>query len=89
MDTTPLEHDAQPSDEQVDAASNASMDASDPPAFGGITGAGAPAQGDDHIARVQERAYELWQAAGCPADSDLEFWLKAEAELSEGDELER
>lgn len=26
-------------------------------------------------------AYELWEAAGKPADRDLEFWLLAEREL--------
>lgn len=26
-------------------------------------------------------AHELWQEAGKPTDRDLEFWLRAEAEL--------
>jgi hypothetical protein len=31
---------------------------------------------------VRIRAYELWQARGCPNGSDLEDWLTAEQELS-------
>jgi hypothetical protein len=31
---------------------------------------------------VRIRAYELWQARGCPDGSDLEDWLTAEQELS-------
>ncbi len=32
----------------------------------------------DEIAR---RAYQIWQAAGCPSGRDREHWLQAEAEL--------
>jgi hypothetical protein len=32
---------------------------------------------------VRVRAYELWQARGCPDGSDLEDWLAAEQELTE------
>jgi hypothetical protein len=28
-----------------------------------------------------ERAYELWEQNGRPADRDLEFWLQAESEI--------
>ena len=31
---------------------------------------------------VRVRAYELWQARGCPDGSHLEDWLTAEQELS-------
>jgi Protein of unknown function (DUF2934) len=27
--------------------------------------------------RIRERAYHLWQADGCPAGSDLEYWERA------------
>jgi Protein of unknown function (DUF2934) len=32
---------------------------------------------------IRARARELWEASGCPPGRDLEFWLKAEAELRE------
>lgn len=68
--------------DEVDVASAGSMDASDPPAFGGATGTGAPDVADDaRIERIRARAYELWQAAGCPADADRKFWFQAEAEI--------
>ncbi len=69
--------------DEVDAASAASMDASDPPAFGGVTGVG-PAEDIDgnRVDRIRLRAHELWQEAGCPAGgADLDFWLAAEAEI--------
>lgn len=31
---------------------------------------------------VRERAYLLWEAAGRPDGDGVEFWLKAEEELS-------
>jgi Protein of unknown function (DUF2934) len=35
-------------------------------------------------ARVRERAFRLWQEAGCPEDSAEEFWDRARAvELNE------
>jgi hypothetical protein len=30
-----------------------------------------------------ERAYKLWQEAGCPEDREQEFWHLAEHELTE------
>lgn len=30
---------------------------------------------------IAQKAYELWQAAGCPMGCDMEHWLQAEAEL--------
>ena len=30
---------------------------------------------------VRERAYFLWEDAGCPDDRDIEFWLQAEREF--------
>ena len=32
---------------------------------------------------VKARARELWEQNGCPAGRDLEFWLRAEAEIIE------
>lgn len=31
--------------------------------------------------KIGELARQLWQAAGAPAGQDLEFWLRAEAQL--------
>ncbi len=31
---------------------------------------------------IRERAFVLWEAAGCPCGDGVEFWLQAEAELS-------
>lgn len=31
--------------------------------------------------RIRETAYLKWEAAGCPCDDGVEFWLAAEAEL--------
>lgn len=33
---------------------------------------------------IRERAYALWQQAGCPANRDDEFWHRAKEELSPG-----
>ena len=33
--------------------------------------------------KVQEMAYFKWQAAGCPEDDTLMFWLEAELEWIE------
>jgi hypothetical protein len=30
---------------------------------------------------IRIRSYLLWQEAGCPQRRDVEFWLRAEAEL--------
>ena len=32
--------------------------------------------------RVRERAYEIWQKAGCPEGASAEHWLQAEAEIT-------
>ena len=65
--------------DEVDAASAASMDASDPPAFGGTTGVGAGSE--DPQQTIARRAYDLWHAAGCPEGRALDYWLAAEREL--------
>lgn len=31
--------------------------------------------------RVLERAYHLWEEAGCPEGRDQEFWRQAEREI--------
>ncbi len=43
----------------------------------------APRQNHARIERheIAERAYKLWCEANRPAGQDLEFWLRAEAEL--------
>jgi hypothetical protein len=72
----------EPSYDEVDAASAASMDASDPPALGGVTGVGGTSAGDrDRLQRISERAHELWQEAGSPDGRAVEFWLAAEREV--------
>ena len=71
----------EPGLDKVDVAAAASMDASDPPAFGGVTGAGAPGSEADRHERIRQRAHEMWQEAGSPPDRELDFWLKAEAEI--------
>lgn len=30
---------------------------------------------------VREKAYLLWEAAGCPEGDGVEFWVRAEREL--------
>ncbi|WFU19957.1 DUF2934 domain-containing protein [Bradyrhizobium sp. CB3481] len=35
---------------------------------------------------IRARARELWEQNGCPEGRDLEFWLRAETEISERDE---
>jgi hypothetical protein len=30
---------------------------------------------------VRERAYLLWESAGCPSGDGVEFWVRAEREL--------
>lgn len=34
---------------------------------------------------ISERAYEIWQAEGCPPDRALEHWLAAEREFQSKD----
>ena len=68
--------------DEVDAASAASMDASDPPSFGGTTGVGGTAPDDEaRELRIRARAHELWELAGRPYGAELDFWLSAEAEI--------
>jgi hypothetical protein len=68
--------------DEVDAASAASMDASDPPAHGGVTGVGGTAGPEqDRLQRISARAHELWQAAGSADGKSLEFWLEAERQV--------
>jgi len=32
--------------------------------------------------RIRERAYAIWQEAGCPQGCDQDHWLRAERELA-------
>lgn len=32
--------------------------------------------------KVRRRAYELWEADGCPSGQDQQYWFKALAELA-------
>ena len=34
-------------------------------------------------ARIRSRAYDLWEAAGCPEGREQEFWKQAEALIDE------
>lgn len=34
---------------------------------------------------IRQRAYELWQRDGSPSGTGLEYWLRAEQELTGGD----
>lgn len=34
------------------------------------------------VDQIRERAYELWQADGCPEGRELDYWLRAEADLN-------
>lgn len=38
-------------------------------------------QVQDHLKRIEERAYELWERAGRPEGRALEHWVQAEAEV--------
>src|SRR3954462_13189983 len=64
--------------DEVDTASAESMDASDPPAFGGVTGVGGGRQ--DRQTAIATRAYDLWREAGRPGGRSLDCWLAAERE---------
>jgi len=44
-------------------------------------GAGAAAMGPDLQRRIEERAYELWQADGMQDGRELDFWLQGEQEV--------
>ena len=35
--------------------------------------------------RVQERAYALWESEGGPCGHDVDYWLRAEAEMTASD----
>ena len=71
--------------DEVDAASAASMDASDPPAFGGTTGIGSEeGAGDERTRRINERAHEMWREAGSLDGRAMDFWLAAEREFDAG-----
>jgi Protein of unknown function (DUF2934) len=35
-----------------------------------------------HGQRVRERAYEIWQNAGCPEGKSVEHWVQAEDEIA-------
>jgi hypothetical protein len=37
--------------------------------------------------QVRQRAYELWEQHGCPSGGEQEFWLQAEREINQGEEL--
>lgn len=37
----------------------------------------------EHAERVSKRAYEIWEACGCPPGGDAEHWLPAEREVKE------
>jgi hypothetical protein len=39
-----------------------------------------------HDERVRERAYAIWQAAGCPEGKSHEHWAQAEAEIATEDQ---
>ncbi len=38
--------------------------------------------GTEFMKRVRERAYQLWEAAGCGHGHDMEHWLRAEAQIT-------
>jgi len=37
----------------------------------------------DRVQRVRERAYQIWQAEGCPPDCEQEHWARAEQEIAD------
>ena len=37
--------------------------------------------------RIRERAREIWEESGRPAGRDLEFWLQAERDFREAEDL--
>ncbi len=39
--------------------------------------------------QIRQRAYELWEAAGCPEDREQEFWHEAERELKNSDPADK
>lgn len=40
--------------------------------------------GMELIERIRERAYQLWEAEGCAHGRDMEYWFRAEADVSAG-----
>ena len=36
----------------------------------------------ERIDRIRERAYSLWQADGSPEGRDMDYWLRAERDLT-------
>lgn len=38
--------------------------------------------GMELIERIRERAYRLWEAEGCEHGRDMEYWFRAEAQVS-------
>lgn len=36
---------------------------------------------DDREQRIRRRAYEIWEALGCPEGGQQEHWTQAEAEI--------
>jgi hypothetical protein len=43
-----------------------------------------PNRGAQDREAVARRAYQLWQAEGQPAGRDLDYWLRAEAQIQSG-----
>lgn len=44
----------------------------------------APSAKEPTIEMIARRAYEIWQAQGCPQGQDAENWYQAERELRGG-----
>lgn len=38
--------------------------------------------GMELLERIRERAYQLWEAEGCEHGRDMEYWFRAEAQVS-------
>ncbi len=41
-----------------------------------------PSRPEDFEERVRQRAYELWEASGCPQGFEAEHWCQAEREVA-------
>jgi hypothetical protein len=48
-----------------------------------------PSPNGDLQHRIRRRAYELWEQGGCQHGRDVEHWLRAEHELSNGQSDDR
>jgi hypothetical protein len=46
-----------------------------------ITAQPRPGSDAPSTERIAARAYEIWQANGCPEGRDAEYWYQAEREL--------